>query len=170
MGIEIRLLCRDDNRSRFTCGDPDLDLYIREFAGQHQFRHRLSATWLAVEDAHVLGFVTVTPGTLAREEAPRVKLPLHSWPILKLARMGVETAHQDRGIGRRLLYHVLQMGLDLSQSYGCVGVYVDAKPRAVRFYERHAFHRLTITEVDAIAPMFLSIRTIQGAIQAGAQA
>jgi len=52
--IEIRPLAKDDDRSGFSCGQPDLDRFFQHYAGQNQFKLRLAVTYVAVEtqDTH----------------------------------------------------------------------------------------------------------------------
>jgi hypothetical protein len=57
----------------------------------------------------------------------------------------------------------------MADDYGCVGVLVDAKPRAETFYARHGFVAVDTVEGRSDArpapiPMFLSIRAIREAV------
>jgi hypothetical protein len=45
--IEIRLLQRTDDRSKFTCGEPALDRFFQHYAGQNQFKLHLAVTYVA---------------------------------------------------------------------------------------------------------------------------
>ena len=53
--MEIRALRESDDRSAFQSGDPDLDRFLRKYAGQNQFRHHIGATYVAVERDRVAG-------------------------------------------------------------------------------------------------------------------
>ena len=68
--MEIRALRESDDRSAFQSGDPDLDRFLRKYAGQNQFRHHIGATYVAVERDRVAGYVTVAPGHIEIEDLP----------------------------------------------------------------------------------------------------
>ena len=68
MTVEIRALERSDDRQAFSCGDEALDVYFHRYAGQNQFRHHLGVTYVAVEAERILGFVTVSPGSLDADD------------------------------------------------------------------------------------------------------
>src|SRR2546428_3746831 len=138
--MQIRALREADDRSRFRSGDPDLDRFLQRFAGQNQFRHYVGVTYVAVEEDGVLGFATVAPGHVEIEGLPaaeRNKLPRYPLPVLRLARLAVDRSVQGQGLGGRLLRFVLQLAGRMADDYGCVGVVVDPKPRAVEFFPRY---------------------------------
>ena len=97
MTVEIRALRKSDDREDFHSGDEALDLYFRRYAGQNQFRHHLGVTYVAIEEERVLGFVTVSPGSLDAEELPSGRrLPPYPVPVLRVARLAVdESARED---------------------------------------------------------------------------
>lgn len=147
MRLEIRRLSRDDDRSGFSCGQPDLDRFFQHYAGQNQFKLHVAVTYVAIGDGRIVGFATVTVGSLERKDTPgaklRRRLPAYPLPVLRLARFGVDTRAQGQGVGRALLRCVLQRALSLRDALGCVGVLVDAKAEAVPFYHGYGFSELT---------------------------
>jgi GNAT superfamily N-acetyltransferase len=173
--MDIRALREQDDRSRFRSGNPDLDRFFLQFAGQNQFRHHLGVTYVTVEDGCILGFATVAAAHVEIDGLPigaRKKLPQYPLPVLRLARLGVDQTAQRQGLGVQLLRFVLQLALGMADDYGCIGVIVDAKPDAVSFYARYGFIAVDAVEgrSDARpspAPMFLAIRAIRDALRAG---
>jgi GNAT superfamily N-acetyltransferase len=169
--IEIRTLGPADDRTAFRSGDLDLDRFFHQFAGQNQFRHHLGVTYVAVDDARVLGFATVAAAQLEIDDLPlavRRKLPRYPLPVLRLARLAVDQSAQGQGLGLHLLRFVLRLALQMADDYGCVGVIVDAKPDAEAFYSKYGF--ITVEAVEgrsdarpAPTMMFLSIRAISNA-------
>lgn len=146
--MEIRALRESDDRSEFRSGDPDLDRFFQKFAGQNQFRHSSSATYVAVEGFHIVGYATVAPGHIDIEDLPAVlrkKLPRYPLPILRLGRLAVDESFQRQGLGTRLLGFVMILALRMAGDYGCIGVLVDAKPEAVSYYRRFGFLDLEVT-------------------------
>ena len=173
--MEVRRLREHDDRSLFRSGDPDLDRFFHQFAGQNQFRHHLGVTYVAVDGGRVLGFATVAAAHVEIDGLPSglgKKLPRYPLPVLRLGRLGIDQSVQGQGLGVELLRFVLVLALDMAHDYGCVGVMVDAKPNAVTFYARYGFVPVDAVEGQSEArpaptPMFLAIRAIKGAIGAG---
>ena len=170
--MEIRALHEGDDRFQFHSGDPDLDRFFHKFAGQNQFKHYVGVTYVAVEDGRVLGFATVAPGHVEIDQLPapaRKKLPRYPLPVLRLARLAVDSSARRRGLGRVLLRFVLQLAIRMSNDYGCVGVLVDAEPDAIEFYRTYGFIPLDLVEGQSdVRPqptaMFRSMRAIRDAL------
>lgn len=171
--IEIRPLVRDDNRSSFSCGQPQLDRFFEHYAGQNQFKLHLAVTYVAVAETRIVGFATVAASSIERASAPnarlRKRLPAYPLPVLRLARLGVDTRAQSLGIGKALLRHVLALAVEQRDHIGCVGVVTDAKPETISFYRDLGF-----VPVDGVReglllgeplPMFLAIDTIALALE-----
>lgn len=170
--VEIRPLAREDDRSHFSCGQSDLDRFFEHYAGQNQFKLHLAVTYVAVVGERIVGFTTVSASALERAAIPsarlRKRLPHYPLPVLRIARLAVDTRAQGVGIGKALLRHALGLALDQRDRLGCVGVVTDAKPEAVLFYEKLGFVRLEgVREgllVSEPLPMFLGIETIAASI------
>jgi GNAT superfamily N-acetyltransferase len=166
--IEIRPLRTEDDRSTFSCGQPDLDRFFQHYGGQNQFKLHLAVTCVAASDGRIPGFATVAASSLERNRLPsarlRRRLPGYPLPVPRLARLGVHARVQSSGIGRALLRHVLGLALDQRDRLGCVGVVADAKPDAIASYERYGFVPLEGVREGALhgdpSPMFLAISTI----------
>jgi GNAT superfamily N-acetyltransferase len=170
--MEIRPLRGTDDRTAFRSGDPDLDRFLVKYAGQNQFRHHIGTSYVAVEGERILGYATVAAAHVEGEDLPlrfRRKLPRYPLPVLRLARLAVDSTAQDRGVGKALLRHVFLLALAMAERYGCVGVVVDAKARAVDFYTRFGFSPVEVTHgrMDsrpAPTPMFLPLAHIEEAL------
>lgn len=119
-----------------------------------------------------MGFATVAPSSIERASVPsarlRERLPSYPLPVLRLARLGVDTRAQGLDIGRALLRHVFGPALEQRDRLGCVGVVTDAKPDAVTFYETLGFLALGgVREgllVSEPLPTFLGVETIATAL------
>lgn len=171
--IELRALRDDDDRASFRSGEADLDRFLHQFAGQNQFRHHLGVTYVAVAHRTILGYATVAAAHVEIDELPvaaRRKLPHYPLPVLRLARLAVDQTAQGQGLGLELLRFVLRLAPQMADQYGCVGIVVDAKPDAVAFYAKYGFMPVEAVEGQSDArpaptPMFLSTRSIQGALR-----
>jgi GNAT superfamily N-acetyltransferase len=170
--VEIRLLRPDDDRSGFSCGQADLDRFFAHYAGQNQFKLHLAVSYVAVMNDRIAGFATVAVGALERASLPgerlRKRMPSYPLPVLRLARLGVDSRAQGHGIGKALLEHVLRLALEQRDRLGCVGVVTDAKPDAVGFYDSLGFAPLAGVREGILhgepTPMFLAIDTIASAL------
>src|SRR5581483_800457 len=101
---DIRPLRPTDDRAGFTSGQPDLDRFFRQTAGQHQFRKHLSVTYVAEIDGRMAGFSTLCAGTLGADALgfPTQRWPRHPLPILRLARLAVARRFARHGVGDML--------------------------------------------------------------------
>ncbi|MBP8811505.1 MAG: GNAT family N-acetyltransferase [Kofleriaceae bacterium] len=158
--MKVVALSPSHNRRSFSCGNDQLDEYLRTKASQHQ-RVAANQTYVGVVDDAVVGFVTVSVVTMRREQVgpERRKLPPQPLPVLLLARLGVDKASQSQGRGQTLLKHVFRLARQISAAVGCVGVFVDSKPTAVGWYQKLGFVTLG-DPVGGLTPMFLSISGI----------
>jgi GNAT superfamily N-acetyltransferase len=171
--IEIRPLARDDDRGGFSCGQADLDRFFEHYAGQNQFKLHLAVTYVAVVEARIVGFATVAASSLERASIPgsrmRRRLPGYPLPVLRLARLGVDTRVQGLGIGKALLGYVLGLAVEQRDRLGCVGVVTDAKPEALSFYESLGFVPIEGVQEGLLhgepLPMFLAIGTTASLVE-----
>jgi GNAT superfamily N-acetyltransferase len=166
MTVEIRALRRFDQRDNFNSGDEALDLYFRPYAGQNQFRHHIGVTYVAVEEGRILGFVTVSLGSLDAEELPSGRRPPpYPVPVLPVARLAVDQSARGKRLGEALLRFSIELAEQMRDELGCVGLLVDAKRGAVTFYERYGFQTLSIVEGAAGSkpepiPTFLALGSV----------
>lgn len=175
--MKARALLQSDDRTTFQSGDPAIDLFFREFAGQNQWKHYIGVTYCLFRHGDPAAFVTVSVGSLDPRDLPeemRDSLPGYPTPVLRLARLGVDRQHRGEGLGRELLIVAADIAVEVRMRAGCAGIVVDSKPDAVGFYERHGFRALPITSrvAGAGAPpqrLFADLRHLtQGAAMASA--
>jgi len=166
MTVEIRPLQPADDRRAFRSGDAALDLYFHRYAGQNQFRHHIGVSYVAVEGERILGFVTVSPGSLDAGDLPSGrKAPPYPVPILRVARLAVDEAARGLGLGKALLRFAVELAERMAGEVGCVGLVVDAESGADEFYRRYGFVPLEVVE-GALAPrseptpMFLALGSV----------
>lgn len=167
--MEIRPLRPEDDRSQFASGQPDLDLFLRRYAGQNQFKLHIGTTYVAVDDGVIVGFFTIAATSIEIDELPvsvQRRMPRYPLPALRLARLAVARQVHGRGLGGVLLAAVCSLAKEMAEAFGCVGVVVDAKAEAVEFYATYGFETVddVLTgEVDDVPPptlMFLPLGRI----------
>lgn len=172
MAFELRLLTKDDDRTKFRSSNAHLDRFFASYAAQNQFRHRVSATYVCVEaDAGIVAYMTVTAATIRGDSLRRAgerSYPPYPLPALKIARLATAEGFEGRGYGSALLGRALSIAISMSIEMGCVGILTDAKPESVDYYRKRDFVPLDTELVlgaerdDAGRPreMFLSLRKI----------
>jgi len=167
--VEIRCLRKSDRRGDFSCGNIELDRFFHLYAGQNQFKHHIGVTYVAEIDQSIAGFITLASGEISIAKIPeklKKKLPDYPLPILRIARLAVDTNYTGFGLGRLLLKSVFQMAIDQKNKTGCVGVVVDAKKESVAFYQKLGFIRPKTDKGELFShpvscPMFLAINLIE---------
>ena len=167
--IEIRLLQKEDDTSSFDCKESNLNLFLKQYAKQNQFKHYIGTTYIAIFNNKVIGYVSVSSSSIRVDELGELivkKLPQYPLPILRLTRLAVDKNYQHKGIGKALLKWVLKLTLKQKEQFGCFGLVVDAKPESVMFYEQYGFESFTIhagaLDIRPYAQtMFLSTKTIE---------
>lgn len=170
--IEIRLLQKEDDTSSFDCKESNLNLFLKQYAKQNQFKHYIGTTYIAIFDNKVIGYVSVSSSSIRVDELGELivkKLPQYPLPILRLTRLAVDKNYQHKGIGQTLLKWVLKLTLKQKEQFGCFGLVVDAKHESVMFYEQYGFESFCIhTGALDIRPyaqsMFLSTKMIESGL------
>ncbi|MGC0369043.1 GNAT family N-acetyltransferase [Microbacterium sp. SLBN-111] len=143
MAIEIVPFKRGIDRDKFGCGKPDLDEWIRRYAGQSE-RNDTTRTFLALEDDdELVGYYATKACELDLDEASSVygvgrrRYPV---PAMLIARLAVSEQFQGRGVGSVLLFDALHRLVEVSRSIGFEVVVVDAIDHdASAFYRRFGF-------------------------------
>jgi len=140
--IEV-LDTRHDRRS-FSCGDSELDGYLKRFARQHAAA-KVSRTYVAANGTTILGYYSLAMSAIRKDQLPdayQSRFPNYPLPVARLARLAVDQRYQRQGLDELLLANTLSRCLRLSEEIGMVGVVVDAKhDQARRYYERFEFER-----------------------------
>lgn len=168
--MEIRPLLPGDDVAAFTCGDVDLDRYLREQALEQAERHH-APTLVAVEDDAILGYVTFCAGAVANPRAPlayRRPSSFGELPTFVIKRLGVLPTRRREGIGARLLVRALAHAVAQARVSGCAFVDVEALPSSVPFYSDLGFERYAIVgderEPDCVL-MYLPIEAVEDAFR-----
>jgi ribosomal protein S18 acetylase RimI-like enzyme len=164
---KIEPLARSHDRDGFDCGSEPLNLFLKQTARQHAERG-ISRTFVLVdEDAGapkpILGFFslnicqikseTLTPGEVK-------KLPRDVSGV-RLGRLAVAKACQRQGIGKSLLVAAMGKFIEIFNTAGGIGLFVDAKDQdAKRYYEQFGFVSMPSNELE----LFLPVKTIHEAL------
>lgn len=144
--------------SRFDCGEPALDAWLRHRALRNE--SRFSRTYVACEGDRVIGFYSIAAGAVERAETPgrlRRNAP-DAVPVAVIGRLAVDRDQAGRGLGADLLADALRRVALASRSMGIAAVLVHAKNDAARrFYLRCAEF---IENPGGSRTLFLPIETV----------
>lgn len=157
----IEALDTHHDRRSFSCGDSELDGYLKRFARQHAAA-KVSRTYVAANGATILGYYSLAMSAIRKDQLPDVyqfRFPNYPLPVARLARLAVDQRYQRQGLGELLLADALSRCLRLSEEIGMVGVVVDAKhERARRYYERFEFERFPDSPLTLWLPTAAIVR------------
>lgn len=144
---------RRHDREQFDSGEPLLDEWLRQYAGQNR-RRDTAATWVIADASDVVvayASVAMTgidraagPGTLAKGAPDPV-------PALLLGRLAVDHRYRSLGIGTALVSHVLATAVELNEKAACRAIVVTAlTPGARSWWERLGFHSFDPDDPDQL--------------------
>lgn len=131
----------DHDLDEFSCGEPELDSWLRESARRNE-RNDVSRTFVVCRGQRVVGYYTLAASAVVRAEAPK---PLQrnaptSIPVILLGRLAVDEQEQGSGLGRFLLRDAFLRSLRAGDEIGARAVLVDAlTDDAAAFYRRYGF-------------------------------
>lgn len=142
--IRIVPFGREHSCEEFSCGNSNLDDWVKRYAGQSE-RRDTTRTFLAIADGstRVLGYYATRTYELDLSQSAaafgvgRRRYPV---PAILLARLAVDRSVQGQGIGELLLVDALSRLFMASQAVGFEVVVVDAIDMdASAFYRRYGF-------------------------------
>jgi GNAT superfamily N-acetyltransferase len=154
----IRRLDSSHDRSAFDCGQPQLNAWLTDRAGQFD-RRDLSRTYVATrpDSRSVLGYYAISTHRVVDDVLPEdlsKGLPRFDIPVVLLGRLAVDRSVQGRGLGALLLVDALRRSLQISEQVGTRAVEVDALDEAARnFYLRFGFRTLLDDPHHLFLPM-----------------
>ena len=137
------LLAGEHLLAGFDCGSGVLNDWLLRRALKNQ-SSGTSRTWVVVEveTGQVVAFCASSTASILRSSAPKKigRNQPEELPAVLLARMGVDTRHQGRGLGAALLKHFMLKAIEVAQSVGVRVLLIHAKDEnAKNFYEYFGF-------------------------------
>ena len=144
------LLTKSHDVSSFDCGEEALNDYLMRFAYINN-QHGSSRTYVTCIDNRVVGYYTLTIGSVTHEEATSRAskgMPLHRpIPVIILARLAIDQEEQRKGIGKALLQDALIKAVQGSGIIGGRAILVHAKNKKAKdFYQKYGFEPSPIDE------------------------
>jgi len=147
------------DRAGFSCGIPELDEYLRRFAGQHR-RQGVSTVYVLADSGSpslVLGYNTLSAAQMDAAElndADRRKLPRYPVPCFRMGRLACRADRQGQGLGKLLIACAVERCVQARKQVAAFALIVDAKNSDARaFYEHYGFTPC----VDASMTLYLPL-------------
>jgi len=154
----IRRLEKSHHRADFDCGQPSLNDWLRERAGQFD-RRDLSRTFVATrpDQVVVVGYYAISTHRVIYDALPWSEakgLPRLDVPVVLLGRLAVDRSVQGKGLGALLLVDALRRSVKISEQVGIRAVEVDALDESARkFYRKFGFRSLLDDPRHLFLPM-----------------
>ena len=138
-----QLLAGEHVLEGFDCGSGALNDWLVRRALRNQ-SSGTSRTWVVIEGEtpQVVAFYASSTASVLRSTAPKKvgRNQPEEMPAILLARMGVDSRHQGRGIGAALLKHFMLKAIEVAQSVGVRVLLIHAKDESAKnFYEHYGF-------------------------------
>jgi ribosomal protein S18 acetylase RimI-like enzyme len=164
---KIEPLGRFHDRDGFDCGSEPLNLFLKQTARQHAKRG-ISCTFVLVEEAAlepkpILGFFSlnlcqIKSESLSSDEARKLPRDVSG---VRLGRLAVAKNLHGQGLGKTLLVAAMKKFIEIFNTAGGIGLFVDAKDEEAKaFYEHFGFVPLPSNGLE----LFLPVATIQEAL------
>ena len=148
----------DHDVSRFDCGEPMLNDWLRSRALKNE--SRFSRTYVVCAGRRVVAYFCISAGTVERLAAPgkvRRNAP-DVIPVSVIGRLAVDRTYAGKGLGADILADALHRIAAASQNIGIAAVLVHAKTEAAKaFYLRCAEF---IEYPDDSRTLYLPIKTV----------
>ena len=154
----------------FSCGEPMLDDYFKTKLKRALKSENLTGIGAINDKGELFAFCTLTFLIL---DKPRVQAYLEQGnqpsqvPAVKLSMLAVDAPYQRQGIGAELLMIAFDQAMTVHKTIPVKGMYLDAAPKAINFYQTIGFEILDETGPHGTTPMFIPIKTIIAAASAG---
>jgi len=170
MDLAFKPLGQEHDRAAFSCGEPTVDRFLKEFAHKRaQLKAAVTIVAARPESLQqIVGFYTLIPHEFRGPELPAVFRKrtgtgnLTAVPGVLLALLGVDVTFQGQGISVALMQHALRRCSILANEFGAVAIVTDPiDERASRIYTSFDFVVLAEGGRRLILPMKTAIRAIE---------
>lgn len=126
----------------FSCGNNELDTYLKEFARQNH-KKGIGKSFVTLAEDRVIGYYTLSMASVEFFQIPEEHnrgIPKYPAPVAKIGRLAIDFQFQGKKIGTALLIDALKKFLEASKTVAAYAVVVDAKnDTAKRFYDGFGF-------------------------------
>ena len=172
--MKLRIVPLDPSlhdRGAFSCGHDGVDRYLQTTAAQAA-KYFKSATFVLLgleAPERILGFYTLAQhsyrdGEMDPVTAGALKVhKLEQIPMIMLGQLGIVTDFQSKGLGKMLLWDVMERSYAIATEMAGVALITDPiDNNAAQFYEKYGFETL---HKQPMHRQILPMKTIRAALQ-----
>jgi ribosomal protein S18 acetylase RimI-like enzyme len=146
------------NRAAFSCGEPELDDYLKTQSSQDKKKYASVVYVGAINTTTIVGYYSLSQFSIELKGLPESlskDFPIYPQvPATLLGRLAVHEVLQGNGYGELLLLDALKRVLDLTVHIASCVLVVDAKNEKARsFYGRYGFVGLADVDKRLLLPM-----------------
>lgn len=151
-------------QKQFDCNNKIINKFVRDSL-KSQVKKSLSVAYVLTDtahDNHFVGFYTINHHMIDMSLLTTLELGSlpSKIPCTRLVMLGVDKSYRGQQLGSRLMKHALQLTVASSKQIGCFGMYLDAEPSAMAFYQALGFKLLESDKTPNSFPMFLPLSAI----------
>lgn len=151
-------------QKQFDCGHAAINAFVHNSL-KPQVRKSLSVAYVltdAAQQNQFVGFYTIAQHMIDVSALSTMQLGSlpRKIPCSRLVMLGVDTRFKGQQLGSKLMKHALQLTQRVAQQIGSFGMYLDADPAAVSFYQKLGFSLLVGDKSPEPSPMFLPLSAI----------
>ena len=138
----IEPLTKRHNRADFSCGNEQLDRYLKNQVGQDA-RRKIAAPFVLIEEGSqtVCGYYTLSAFSIDLGDLPEdIARKLPRYPVIPatlLGRLAVDQRLRGQSLGEFLLMDALRRAFEQSDRIAAAAVVVDAIDDAARRFYQH---------------------------------
>ena len=151
-------------QKQFDCGNATINSFVQSNL-KPQVKKSLSVAYVltdAAQDDRFAGFYTLAQHMIDVSSLSALQLGSlpRKIPCSRLIMLGIDKRYQGQRLGAQLMKHALLLTASIAKKIDSYGLYLDADPQAVAFYQRLGFALLEGDSSPQPSPMFLPISAI----------
>ena len=146
-------------QKQFDCGHAAINAFVLNSL-KPQVKKSLSVAYVLTDAAHqdrFVGFYTIAQHMIDVSALSALQLGSlpRNIPCSRLVMLGIDKHYQGQQLGSKLMKHALQLTQRVAHQIGSFGMYLDADPAALEFYQKLGFTPLVGDKTPEPSPMFL---------------
>lgn len=156
----------------FDCGLEGINKYFKDNLKRALKSKNVSAIGAIASNGDVAGYLTLTFTDIEKKRIEHVITDSNLLPhvaVMRIVMFGVDSKFQGLGIGQELLNKAFKQAAQVHKQVPLKGIYLDAAPRAVSFYEEIGFESLGELNPDGTIPMIIGINVAVQSVESTAE-
>ena len=151
-------------QKQFDCGHAAINAFVYNSL-KPQVKKSLSVAYVLTDTADTdrfVGFYTIAQHMIDVSALSILQLGSlpRKIPCSRLVTLGVDKHCKGQQLGSKLMKHALQLTQQIAKQIGSFGMYLDADPAALGFYQKIGFSLLVGDKTPEASPMFLPLSAI----------